>query len=67
MSAVTIRLDSTAHSVVVVCSACPWRTVVTDRAAGWTAGASHERRTHGTHRGNAAKAAQAAERRARVT
>lgn len=67
MSTATIRLDSTAHSVVVVCSACPWRTMVADRAAGWAAGAAHERRTHGTARGNAAKAAQAAERRAKAT
>lgn len=61
-----IRLDSTQHSVVVLCTACGWRTVTTgDRAAGWALGASHEQRTHATGDGNAARALRTAASRAR--
>lgn len=60
----SIRLDSTKFSVVVVCS-CGWRTVTHgDRTTGWQIGAEHERRTHGNGDGNAARAAWAADYRA---
>lgn len=58
-----IKLDSTQHSVVVLCTACHWRALATDRPAGWTAGALHERHAH-DGQGNAATAAYAAQRRA---
>lgn len=68
-----IKLDSTRHSVVVVCTECAWRQVVpgaelagAGRPAGWAAGAAHERLAH-NGAGNAASAAYKAERRATGT
>lgn len=37
----TIKLDSTPLTVVVVCQKCNWRQIVTDRGQGWAAGARH--------------------------
>lgn len=39
-------LDASSTSVVVVCIACGWRTLTTDRDEGRTHAASHERRAH---------------------
>lgn len=43
-----IRLDRSRETVVVLCSSCPaWRSLQTDLAAAWVAGASHEASVHG--------------------
>lgn len=39
-------LDASTTSVVVVCIACGWRTLTTDRDEGRAHAASHERRAH---------------------
>lgn len=69
----TIKLDSTRHSVVVLCTDCAWRRVVAGgevdgagRALGWQAGAQHEQQAHGGA-GNASGALYAAKRRAAGT
>jgi hypothetical protein len=42
---VTIRLDSTKHSTVVLCSHCPWwRGFADTQSEGWRVGARHEER-----------------------
>lgn len=43
----TLRLDYTQYSVVVLCNDCPWWTAFAfDRTEGWTIAARHEQRTH---------------------
>jgi RNase P subunit RPR2 len=44
---VTIRLDSTQHSVVVLCTDCSWwRAFAFTKPEGWAAGARHESVSH---------------------
>jgi RNase P subunit RPR2 len=44
---VTIRLDATAHTVVVTCSLCGWwQTIRMSKADGWAAGAAHDTSVH---------------------
>lgn len=43
----TINLDSTQISTVVLCTACPWwRGFADSRDEGWLVGAGHEERVH---------------------
>lgn len=43
----TIKLDSTRHSVVILCTECPWwRGFAFTREEGWARGAAHEALTH---------------------
>jgi hypothetical protein len=43
----TIKLDSTQISVVVMCTRCPWWHGFADsRTEGWRVGARHEQRAH---------------------
>lgn len=43
----TIRLDKTAETVVILCSQCPgWRELRLTVADAWIAGASHDSRAH---------------------
>lgn len=43
----SIKLDFTQHSIVVVCSDCPtWRALRFTRAEAWTAAANHELTLH---------------------
>lgn len=44
----TIRLDSTRHSIVIVCTICGlgWRGFAFDKLDAWTRAAAHEERTH---------------------
>lgn len=43
----TIKLDSTNYSVVVLCDRCPWWYGFADhKAEGWRVGARHEERAH---------------------
>lgn len=43
----TIRLDATQISTVVLCTRCPWWHGFADsRAEGWRVGARHEERAH---------------------
>lgn len=43
----TIRLDSTQISVVVLCTQCPWwRGFADHKDQGWRVGARHEERAH---------------------
>lgn len=43
----TIKLDSTQISVVVLCSECPWWHGFADsKHEGWAVGARHEKRVH---------------------
>lgn len=43
----TIKLDSTRHSTVVTCTACPhWFGFATDKIDGWRVGAGHEQAIH---------------------
>jgi hypothetical protein len=43
----TISLDSTQISTVVLCDRCPWwRGFADSRDEGWTVGAGHEQRAH---------------------
>lgn len=61
----TIRLDSTQISTVVLCDECPWwRGFADSRPQGWGVGAAHEKRTHGAN-GNAANAIEATRSRGR--
>jgi hypothetical protein len=55
--AVTIRLDATAHTVVVTCSLCGWwQTIRMSKADGWAAGAAHDASVHPGASGNAVQA-----------
>ncbi|MFB9776882.1 hypothetical protein [Brevibacterium otitidis] len=42
----TLRLDFTPISVVVVCDGCDWRTITADRLTAWQAAADHEAEVH---------------------
>lgn len=43
----TIKLDSTRHSVVVICTDCPWwRGFGFDTLDAWGVGRAHEQRVH---------------------
>lgn len=43
----TIKLDATRESVVVLCTDCPdWWGFAYDRQGGWTEGRKHELRAH---------------------
>lgn len=43
----TIKLDSTRVSVVVICTECPWwRAFAFTKSDGWARGAAHEQATH---------------------
>lgn len=43
-----IRLDRSRESVVVLCTACSsWRSLQTNLADAWVAGAAHESSVHG--------------------
>lgn len=69
-----IKIDRTAHSLVILCTGCPWRHAIIgtgagkaamnhDRANGYLIGAAHERAAHDGP-GTAAVAAHKAKRRA---
>jgi hypothetical protein len=61
----TIKLDSTQISTVVLCTECPWwRGFADTRTEGWKVGARHEQGAHG-RMGNAGDAVNAAGTRAR--
>ena len=56
-----IKLDSTRHSVVIICTACPWRGVAANRGDAWPIAAPHEQHAHdgqGNARNASYKAAQ---------
>ena len=55
-----IRLDKTQHSIVVVCTLCPWRIMATLELAGAEAGRQHNSTNHPNDTQAAAAARQQA-------